>query len=249
MTTRFVRYATTTVVLLMGAAGCSEDSPDTVTDGGRAGSSSGAGGTGGGGGQPGGSGGGGSGGSSGTSGAGGSGLPDGGLAQFTAVLEGNQVRLTTSDPVWIQACVRNPRIVHQVDGVWTPLRDDRPEGTNLERDVHYLDGSLQARAACEQSLGCDVGGCEAFPLAPESFRNNYDRLTAREFVQVGQASAPTCDRLDAGTDPDASSDAGVRQVPDIESRAPAGAIGVEIHYWRDGQCSTGSDITTVVPVE
>jgi hypothetical protein len=241
MTTKFVRYATTAAVL-MGSVACFEhDAPDTITDGGTGGSSSGAGGTGGGGGQP--------GGSSGTSGAGGSGTPDGGLAQFTAVREGNQVRLTTSDPVWIQACQRNPRIVQQVDGVWTPLRDDRPEGTNLERNMHYLDGSLQARAECRQTLGCDVGGCEAFPVAPMPLRNTYDRLTAREFVQVGQASAPTCDRLDAGVEPDASSDAGVRQVPDIESRAPGGAIGVEIQYWQDSQCSTGSDITVVVPVE
>jgi hypothetical protein len=248
MTTRFVRYATTAAALLMGGAACSEyDEPDTITNGGTGGSSSGAGGTGGGGGQPGGSSG--NGGSSGTSGAGGSGMPDGGLAQFSAVLEGNQVRLTTSDNVWIQACVLNPRIVKQVDGVWTPLRDDRPEGTNLERDMHYLDGSLQARAECRQSLGCDVGGCEAFPVAPMPLRNNYDRLTAREFVQVGLASAPTCDRLDAGVEPDASSDAGVRQVPDIESRAPEGAIRVEIQYWRDSQCSTGNDVTIVVPVE
>jgi hypothetical protein len=247
MTTKFARYATTTA-LLMGAVACFEhDAPDTITDGGTGGSSSGAGGTGGGGGQPGGSGG--SGGSSGTSGAGGSGLPDGGLAQFTAVREGNEVRLTTSDPVWIQACVQNPRIVRRANGVWTPLRDDRPQGTNLEHDVHYLDGALQARAACRQTLGCDVGGCEAFPEAPAALRNTYDRLTAREFVQVGQASAPTCDRLDAGIAPDASSDAGERQVPDIESRAPEGAIGVEIQYWRDSQCSTGSDITVVVPVE
>jgi hypothetical protein len=246
MTTRFVRYATTAAVLLIGAACSDDDSPDTISDGGTAWSPAGAGGTGGGGGQAGGSGG--SGGVSGASGAGGSGVPDGGLAQFTAVLDGNQVRLTTSDDVWIQACVPNPRVVQQVDGLWTPLRDDRPEGTNLEHDAHYLDGSLQARAECRQSLGCDVVDCEAFPEAPMPLRNSYDRLTAREFVQIGQAPAPTCDRLDAGTEPDASSDAGVRQVPDIESRAPAGDIGVEIHYWRDSQCS-GAGITTVVPVD
>lgn len=245
MTTRFVRYAS--AILLLGGAACSDDdTPDTSTDGGTGGSSSGAGGTGGTAGQPGGTGGGGS---SGASGAGGSGVPDGGLAQFTAVLEGNQVRLTTGDAVWIQGCLRNPRIVHQLEGVWTPLRDDRPEGTNLERAAHYLDGSLQTRAECQQSIGCDFATCEAFPLAPEPFPSDYDRMLVREFVQVGQASAPTCDQLDAGTPADAGTDAGVRQVPDIESRAPAGPIGVEIRYWRDSECQPGTDVTIVVPVE
>jgi hypothetical protein len=127
---------------------------------------------------------------------------------------------TTADNVWIQACTPSPRLVHEVDGVWTPLRDDRPEGTNLQFGPHYLDGALEP--ACRLSLGCDVGGCEKFPLAPEPFVTTYNHLVAREFVQVGLASAPTCDQLDAGLDPDSGSDAGVRQLPDIESRAPAG---------------------------
>jgi hypothetical protein len=244
----FVTHAMATVALLMGAAACSEDDePGRITDGGSAGSSSEAGGTGGGG-QAGlgGSGGGGSGGSSGVGGAGGTGMTDGGLAQFVAVLEGTEVRLSTSDDVWIQACARNPRVVQQAGDTWTPLRDDRPDGTNLQLGAHYLDNSFLD--ACRQSLGCDVGGCEAFPSVPEPFVTPYNRLIAREFVQVGQASAPTCDQLDAGIDPDASTDAGVRQVPDIESRAPAGPIGVEIRYWRDSQCNTGA-ITTIVLVE
>jgi hypothetical protein len=153
---------------------------------------------------------------------------------------------TTADNVWIQACTPSPRLVHEVDGVWTPLRDDRPEGTNLQFGPHYLDGALEP--ACRLSLGCDVGGCEKFPLAPEPFVTTYNHLVAREFVQVGLASAPTCDQLDAGLDPDSGSDAGVRQLPDIESRAPAGSIGVEVRYWRDSQCLTG-EITSVVPVE
>jgi hypothetical protein len=249
MTTRFVRYATAAAAVLMSGVACSDDvAPDTIPNGGTGGASSGAGGTGGSGGQPGGTGGsGGSSGSSGSGGSGGSDMPDGGLAQFTAALEGNEVRLTTSDPVWVQTCAPSPRLVQQVGGVWTPLQDDRPPASNLLIGAHYLDGSLQP--ACRLSLGCDVGGCDAFPLAPEPYVTFYNRLVAREFVQVGQASAPTCDALDAGIPADAGSDAGVRLVPDIESRAPAGPIGVEIHYWRDSQCSEGNDVTTVVPVE
>lgn len=116
-----------------------------------------------------------------------------------------------------------------------------------EPDVQgaYLDGTLEP--ACQRDRGCDVAGCRAFPPDPSSAF--HDALVAREFVQVGQASAPTCDPLDAGTDRDASSDAGVRQVPDVESRAPAGPIGVQVRYYRDSGCPAEDEITVVVPVE
>jgi hypothetical protein len=242
MIQRCVGYSTATIVSLLAAPGCANtnDFSDDHTDGGTGGFRQGRGGTGG-------SSTGGSGSSSGAGGStdggsGGTDLSDGGLAQFSAVLEGDRVRLSSSDGVWIERCQRNPRLVQQDGDAWTPLRDDRPEAYNLLDAAHYLDGSF--RDACRLTLGCDVGGCAAF----STMYDPYVPLVAREFVQVGQASAPTCDQLDAGIEPDAGSDAGVRQVPNIESRAPTSAIGVEIRYYRDSRCRTGA-ITTVVPVE
>lgn len=243
MTTRCVRYVTGTAALLIGALACSEDdSPRApISTGGTGGASSGAAGVGSGG-RPGGSGG--SSGIGGSSGAGGVGMPDGGPAEFNAVLEGDAVRLTTSDNVWVELCAGRLRLVQRVGDAWMPLRDDRPDAHNLLHDAHYLDGAFHD--ACRLSLGCDVSACMAYSRGREPVDDRA--LVAREYVEVGQAAAPTCDLLDAGIDLDASSDAGVRLVPAIESRAPAGPIGVEIVYHLDSQCQTDA-ITAVVPVE
>lgn len=242
-----VRHVLTAAALLMGAAGCSDDESPGTPIGGTGGSSSGAGGTGGGG-QAGQGGGAGSGGSSGQGGAGGSAGPDAGLAEFQAVLVDGAVHLTTSDRVWIGRCEPYPRVVQEVDpSDWRPLLDDRPEGTNLQHAAHYLDGELEAE--CRPTLGCDVFSCDAFPLAPDRYESGYNPLIAREYVSLGQAPAPTCEFLDAGIDLDAGSDAGVRLVPNIVSRAPEapGQLGVEIRYYRDSRCQT-ERITTVARV-
>lgn len=254
------RAATLAVTLLAGAA-CSESGSNLPNDGGSGGSPSSPGGTGGGqsslsgaagASEPGGSGAGGSSGDGGSgagglSSAGGSWAADGGLPHFTATREGDTVRLTTSDEVWIESCFRNPRVVqHEGDG-WAALRDDRPDGYNLLRAGHYLDGAF-VDETCGLSLGCDVVGCTYFPSDPEDFIPFYQRFSVREYVQVGEAAAPTCDFIDAGVPLDGGADAGVRQVPNIESRAPTGALGVEIRYYLDSSCESDV-ITTVVAVE
>jgi hypothetical protein len=83
--------------------------------------------------------------------------------------------------------------------------------------------------------------------------NNYRRpLIAREYVQVGQSGAPICAIEDAGialdAGSDAGSDAGLRLVPNIESRAPSGPRGVRVRYYRDSDCRTEA-ITTEIAVE
>jgi hypothetical protein len=67
-------------------------------------------------------------------------------------------------------------------------------------------------------------------------------------VQVGQSGAPLCGLEDAGIPLDAGLDAGVRLVPNIETRAATGPLGVRIRYHRDSHCETEA-ITTDIAVE
>ncbi|HTV20828.1 MAG TPA: hypothetical protein VMG12_19220 [Polyangiaceae bacterium] len=264
MTRAFWWRRATIAVALMGIAACSESEPNSGIDGGSGGFPAAPGGTGGGassglggtgGARAGGSGSGGS--EAGGSGAGGSEPRDGGLAHFTATRDGDTVRLTTPDQIWIEACIRSPRLVQRTADGWTPLRDDRPEGYNLLRAGQYVDGVFSDET-CGPTLGCDIVGCRYFPVGTEDFTPFYQRFDAREYVQVGEAAAPTCDSIDAGIpyDPapfepvplDAGPDAGLRQVPVIESRAPTGALGVEVRYYLDPSCVTEL-LTTWVEVE
>lgn len=167
--------------------------------------------------------------------------------RFRAVLEGQRVVFTPLDPVWINTCNEpNPRIAQRSGDSWTLLDDDRPEGTNLHHGAHYLDGEYQSD--CRLSLGCDVGGCRAYADAVEDQGRFQFRLVAREFVQVGEQPAPTCDTEDAGIALDAGGDAGLRAVPVIESRAPTGPLAVRLRYFRDSQCQT-EELTVDVEVE
>ena len=175
--------------------------------------------------------------------------PDSGLVRFSATLQGEVVRLTASEPVWISGCQRNPVVVQRVSDAWVLLQDDRPDANNLLYAAHYLDGTYHS--ACNASLGCDVGGCQALSVDADPF-DSYAPLIAREYVQVGQFGAPICGLEDAGIAleeiGDAGSDAGVRRVPNIESRAPSNPLGVRVRYYRDRFCATGA-ITTEVAVE
>ena len=70
---------------------------------------------------------------------------------------------------------------------------------------------------------------------------------------MGERQALTCDALDAGSPLDAGSldagpDAGLRVVPEIESRAPTGPLIVRLAYYLDRQCNT-APLTTDVVVE
>lgn len=238
-----------TIVLAAGAA-CSDDegSPVDPTAAGRGGSSGSAG----------------RGGSAGTSGAAGFGggggtlpdggvtdgglpdgsLPDGGLPRIVASLDGDAVILSSLDEVWIQTCSNTFQVVRREGDAWTPLRDDRPEARNLQVGAHYLDGTFID--ACRLSLGCDVGTCAPLSRPLESYQ--LAKLVAREYVSVGQAAAPTCEALDAGAPLDGGAGAGVRQLPDVETRVPEGALGVSVRFYRNASCDA-PPVTLVVPVE
>jgi hypothetical protein len=177
--------------------------------------------------------------------------------RFQAVLSGSEVKLTALDPVWIESCEENPRLVQKVGDTWTPLHDERPQAFNLLQSAHYLDGFLDP--ACNLSEGCDVLACVnlADRSAPFVAR-------AREYVSVGQRRAPACGADDSGSfaaaiPSDAGSDSGAdsgtsdagaggRWVPNIESRAPTGPLGVRIRYYPDSECKL-SPTTVEVPVE
>jgi hypothetical protein len=234
------------VWLLLGAA-CSEHDATRVeqtASAGTAGASTGV------------SGGGGSdatGGSAGAGGAGGALEPtDAGVARFRARQSGDLVELVALDEAWFIDCENNPQLVQRVNGAWVPLRDDRPEAFNLNHAAHYLDGTYFSD--CALSLGCDVSGCRRILDDREEFRQDTLKLRAREYVQVSEALAPDCDHdtgglLDAGGQFDAGSDAGVRRVPSIESRAPSGALAVRVRYYPGNRCSDGAAVTLDVPVE
>jgi hypothetical protein len=177
--------------------------------------------------------------------------------RFQAVLSGSEVKLTALDPVWIESCEENPRLIQKVEDTWTTLRDERPQAVNLLQSAHYLDGVLDP--ACNLNEGCDVLACEnlADMSAPII-------ALAREYVSVGQRRAPACGAdgsgsfaaatpSDAGSDSGAdsgTSDAGAegRWVPNIESRAPTGPLRVRIRYYPDSGCRTSPTIVDV-PVE
>jgi hypothetical protein len=174
-------------------------------------------------------------------------MPEAGTERFQAVLTGERVLLTTSDSVWLTTCDEpNPRLAQRTGDSWTLLRDERPPESNLLQAAHYLDGSYQSD--CRLSLGCDVGGCTPFAEFYEDAWYFQARMTAREYVQVGQLGAPSCDQEDAGVPLDAGGDAGGRLVPNIESRAPSGPLAVRLRYFRDDHCATGA-ITTDILVE
>jgi hypothetical protein len=234
------------VLLLLAAVACTRDDsggPGPVANGGGGGSASVAGaggraGDAGSAGEP--------------SGAGGSagsmplGLADAGAARFRASLQGQTVSVEALDDVWIALCNRDLQLVEQLDGSWTPLRDDRPEASNLQHAAHYLDGAFHSD--CRLSLGCDVSYCVPFSEVPWDSEWDQAPLIAREYVQVGSVAGPSCDALDAGVDADAGSDAGVRRVPAIESRVPTHPLGVRVRYHSDSRCQT-DPITTHVAVE
>jgi hypothetical protein len=174
-------------------------------------------------------------------------VPDAALPRFQAVLEGLSVAFTPLDPVWINTCNEpNPRIAQRSGDSWTLLEDDRPENLNLQHEAHYLDGDYQSE--CRLSLGCDVGGCRSFADALEDELLFQSHLVAREFVQVGELPAPTCETEDAGIALDAGDDAGLRSIPAIESRAPTGPLALRLRYFRDSQCQT-EELTAYVEVE
>jgi len=177
-------------------------------------------------------------------------MPEAGVARFQAVLEGEVVRLTALDPVWVYGCnFANPRLVQRsgdAGDAWTLLTDERPDDFNLNHGAHYLDGSFQSD--CWQSAACDVGGCGTLEEVEDEFGQWQFRLIAREFVRTGELVAATCDVNEAGLGAEAGVDAGVRTIPAIESRAPTGPLGVRLVYYRDSRCQTGA-ITTDIAVE
>jgi hypothetical protein len=174
-------------------------------------------------------------------------------ARFQVAAEGDRLKVTPRDPVWWLTCSDNLQPAQRVDGSWSVLRDDRPEGFNQHPAAHYLDGTYQSD--CSLSLGCDVLVCEQMPTDPERIRDEM-YVSTREFVQVGQQAAPTCDeeeqvRLDAGLDAgvlDGGLDAGGRQVPVLEARTPSGTLGMRIRYFPSNDCS-GTPLTADVAVE
>lgn len=233
------------VVLLLAAVACTEKDSTTLPaeSAGSGGSSLDAGASG--------AGGGGASAAGGSGGSGGSDMPEAGVARFQAVLDGEVVRLTALDPVWIEGCagIGNPRLVQRSSDAgeaWTLLTDERPEGLNLQHGAHYLDGALQSD--CSHSAGCDVGTCGTLEEIDDEYGRFQFRLVAREFVRTGELSAATCDVNEAGLGAEAGVDAGVRSVPAIESRAPTGPLGVRLVYYRDSRCQTPA-ITTDIAVE
>lgn len=236
-----MRSRVAAAVLLMGVAACTQEDRTQVyvgANGGSGGSSL----------DPGLSGSGGE--AAGLGGSGGSidaDVPEAGAARFQAVLDGERVRLTALDPVWLSLCNEpNPRLAHQTGDTWTILRDERPDGFNLQHAAHFLDGAYQSD--CRLSLGCDVGGCTSLEDFEQDVGVFQSRMIAREYVQVGQLDAPSCDREDAGVNLDAGDDAGRRSVPAIESRAAEAPLVVRFRYFRDNRCETGA-ITTDIAVE
>lgn len=188
----------------------------------------------------------------GSAGAGGSpSVPDAGNERFQATLVSayNYVSIQALDPVWVKICEVTPRLVQQLNGEWSPLRDDRPPYIHLQHQPHYLDGVFRSED-CAPSLGCDVDDCRPFAEDDFEYRLNHARLVPLEYFQTSTAAAGAC-LPDGGTvrlELADAGDAGVGSVPVIESRQPRGPLGVRVEYFRDSECR-GTPITVDVPVE
>ncbi|HTU99608.1 MAG TPA: hypothetical protein VMF13_03655, partial [Luteitalea sp.] len=138
------------------------------------------------------------------------------------------VRLSTrTDDVWLHPCDDIARAGQQRGNEWVPLRDERPNPSNLQHahpEAHCLDGTYQPAAL--QPFECDATACERVmkdgPL--DGFVLN---LPAREFVQT--EDAPGCSTGDL--------DGGLQQVPKLVSIEPTGELSVRVRYFRDGECA------------
>jgi hypothetical protein len=58
----------------------------------------------------------------------------------------------------LRSCSGNPRVLQKLGDSWTPLRDERPTGTNQALEAHYVDGSYEL--ACVPDSGCHVEACD-----------------------------------------------------------------------------------------
>jgi hypothetical protein len=171
-------------------------------------------------------------------------LPDAGHPPFRAQLNGDYVTVAALEDVWVRTCDDNAQVVQQNGDDWEPLRDERPPAFNLQHAAHFLDGAFHSD--CGLSLGCDVSTCDVWTFSGNPFGGGYLSLPARELVQIGDAEAASCDQADAGAESDAG-DAGLRVVPNLESRAPTGPLRVRVRWYRDGQCD--HPLTADVAVE
>jgi hypothetical protein len=186
-------------------------------------------------------------GAAGAAGAGGSTdeVPDAGSVRFHAALQGDKIILDVLDPAWHITCTHTPSVLQKLGDTWTPLRDERPTGSNDAITTHYLDGLYQSD--CVLNSGCHINSCS--PIIYDEQLAGVDdilRLGTREYVRVGERQRLSCDAADAGLD--AGADAGLGLVPVIESRAPTGPLAVRVRYYRDSDCQT-PPITTDVLVE
>jgi hypothetical protein len=183
----------------------------------------------------------------GTTGAGGSTdeLVDAANVRFHALLQGDKIVLDVLDPAWHMTCTHTPFVLQKLGDTWTPLRDERPTGSNDAIRAHYLNGVYQSD--CAFNSGCHVNSCEPI-IIDEQLAGVDDilRLGALEYVRVGERQDRSCDASDAGLD--AGADAGLPLVPEIESRSATGPLAVRVRYYRDRTCRT-APITSDVPVE
>jgi hypothetical protein len=130
--------------------------------------------------------------------------------------------------IWASMCRqgRPPRLQRFQDGVWAPLRDDRPTGA--VRPAHYLDGVLQT----DCSLGCD-GGSSCYDVGGgPSFT-----LTTLEYEQMGTRQLAASDAV-CGQHPSEA-------LPDIVSHPTQGPYRFELSYLANG-CKDFDQETTVV---
>lgn len=180
-------------------------------------------------------------------GAGGSGgdAADAGTPRLRAVLENGKVKLISLDPAWFLRCDQNPTLMQKVGDTWAPVRDERPTTDPFRYffSAHYLDGILHQE--CGASLGCDYTTCSLISQNVGAWDEFVSfNVPALEYVQVGERPAPICGvydtdpYADAGSAQDAGGDAGGRLVPNIESHALTGALGVRVRYYRDQHCQT-----------
>jgi hypothetical protein len=129
--------------------------------------------------------------------------------------------------IWASMCRygRPPRLQRLQDGVWAPLRDDRPIAS--VRPAHYLDGALQT----DCSLGCD-GGSACHDIGGGQFT-----LTTLEYEQVGTRQLTASEDV-CGQHPSEA-------LPEIVSRPTQGPYRFELSYLANG-CKNFDQETTVV---